>query len=67
MSFITELETWLERLIIAASFLMFVLAIFTYISSGGDSKKVGKAKEYLLSAVTALIALVLVKMFFPKI
>lgn len=44
---------------------MFLLAIFYYVVSGGESKKVSKAKEFLLSAVTALVALILVKMFLP--
>jgi len=52
-----------RSLIEAAAFLMFALAIFTYMSSGGDSKKITKAKEFLLSAITALLALVLVDIF----
>jgi len=63
MDILHTLEGLLQNLIIAAAFLMLILAIFTYTYSGGEVKKVGKAKEYLVSAVTALIALVLVKMF----
>jgi cysteine-rich repeat protein len=60
---VTQITAILQQLIIGAAFLMFVLSIFTYVSSGGDSKKVGKAKEYLLSAVTALVALLLARWF----
>lgn len=59
----SQLTNILQQLIIAAAFLMFILAIFTYVGSGGDSKKVGKAKEYLVSAITALVALVLAQWF----
>jgi hypothetical protein len=62
-SIINSIANSIQNLIISAAFLMFLIAIFYYVSSGGDSKKVGKAKEYLASAVTALVALVLVKMF----
>lgn len=58
-----SLEKVLEGLIIAAAGFMFGFAIFEYIGAGGDSKKIGNAKGYLMSAVTALIALVLVRMF----
>lgn len=60
---LTSLENVLQDLIIAAAGFMFGFAIFEYIGAGGDSKKIGNAKGYLMSAVTALIALVLVKMF----
>lgn len=62
-----ELITRLKQLIVLAAFLMFLLSIFYYTTSGGDAKKIGKAKEFLASAITALIALALVQIFIPRI
>lgn len=59
-----QLIAILQQLIVGAIFFTFILSIFTYIGSGGDSKKVGKAKEYLASAITGLVALLLARWFF---
>ena len=61
--FLCILENWLQGLIVAAAFLTFLLAILTYIGSAGDPTKVKKSKEYLVSAITALVALALVRIF----
>ncbi|MDD5731422.1 MAG: hypothetical protein PHU42_00785 [Patescibacteria group bacterium] len=65
ISVIDSLVGIFQNLIISAAFLIFVWGILTYTTSAGG-KGVEKAKEYILSAVIALAALVLVRVFFKN-
>lgn len=65
-SFLTTMMAYLKGAIILAAAFTFAMGAFLYTTSGGDQKKLGKAKEYFYSAATALAALVIAQVFFSN-
>ena len=62
--FLGTMTLYLKGAIVLAAAFSSALGAFFYTTSGGDPKKIGKAKEYFYSAITALIALVIAQLFF---
>lgn len=62
--FLKQFYLYLSRFTMLASFLMVVLAIYVYMTSNGEPKKIGKAKEYLYSAIIGLVAVAFAYTFF---
>jgi len=62
--FLRTFYIYLSRFTLLASFLMIVLAIYVYMTSNGDTKKIGKAKEYLTSAIIGMVAVAFAYTFF---
>lgn len=67
VSFIKEFYLYLSRITFWASFLMVVLGIYIYMTSGGDAGKIKKSREYLTNAVIGLVAVALAYTFFEII
>ena len=62
--FLQTFYIYLSRFTLLASFLMIVLAIYVYMTSSGDTKKIGKAREYLTSAIIGMVAVAFAYTFF---
>ena len=69
--FLKTFYYFLSRITLLLSFLMVILAIYVYMGSNGDAKKLTKSKEYLSGAIIGLAAVALAYTFFeilnPKI
>uniref|UniRef100_A0A7C4R2A4 Uncharacterized protein n=1 Tax=candidate division CPR3 bacterium TaxID=2268181 RepID=A0A7C4R2A4_UNCC3 len=58
---------YLSRITLLLSFLMIVLAIYSYMTSSGNPKKIEKSKEYITNAIIAIVAVALAFTFFEVI
>lgn len=58
---LNTLTNWLLTALIVLAALLVIFAAYTYLTSGGDSEKIGKAKDTLIYAAVAVAVGLLAK------
>jgi hypothetical protein len=54
-----EIIRWIYTLFFVIAIAFILVAAFTYVTAGGDTEKVGKAKNYLIYAIIGIVVALL--------